>query len=365
MYLVTSAGRTSFDYFTRLSASFLQGKIYLTENPPWLTELIPAGPAKFYVPYPPMPAIAAISFVFLFGGKFEQQYLAHLFGAGIVALTMLIAWKIKQDKKLLIWTGLLTAFGNIMWFLSAVGSSWYLGQITAAFFLTFALYESLNKKRPFVTGLLLGAAFLARLQTVLSLPVFLYLFYERTWFKNYIKLGLGFLPFALFNFYYNFTRFGTIFDKGYFLIPGVMDEPWYQKGIFNLSYIPRHLKIIFGALPAFYDKFPFARPGWGGLAIWFTTPTFIYALLANVKERIVQLAWLSIVLISIVIFSHGTTGFAQFGYRFAVDFYPILLFLVIKGVSRTGVRWHHWVLLLISVLVNLWGVIWINKLGYV
>lgn len=366
VYLATSAGRTSFDYFTRLSAAFLKGKDYLTTNPPWLNELIPAGPNKFYVAYPPMPAIIALPFVFLFGENFEQQFLAHLLGAGIVALSMLLSWTLKKDKKLLIWTGLFTAFGNIIWFLSATGSSWYLGQITAAFFLTGAILEGTNKKRPFVAGLLLGAAYLARLQVVLSFPIFLYFLYDKkSWIKNYLKFALGVLPFAFFDFTYNFARFGTIFDKGYYLIPGVLVEPWYQNGLFNLSYIPRHLKIIFEAIPSFSNKFPYARPDWGGLAIWFTTPAFIYAFFANIKEKIVALSWLSIILISLVIFSHGTTGFAQFGYRFAVDFYPILIFLTIKGVIKTGLKWHHWLLLFISIAVNLWGVIWINKLGIV
>ena len=107
-----------------------------------------------------MPAILSMPFRLIFKENFQQQYLAHLLGAGIVVLTMLTAWTIKHDKKLLIWTGILAAFGNIIWFLSSVGSSWYLGQASAAFFLSFALYESITKKRPFMVGFLLGAAFL-------------------------------------------------------------------------------------------------------------------------------------------------------------------------------------------------------------
>ena len=371
VYLFTSAGQTPYDYFTRLSDAMLSGKYYLTENPPWLSELIPAGQNKFsgeamfYVVYPPMPAILAMPFRFILGNKFEQQYLAHLLGAGIVALTILIAWTVKHDKKLLIWIGLLTGFGNIIWYLSATGSSWYLGQISAAFFLTAAIYESLNKKRPLLTGIMLGAAFLSRIEIILSLPIFLYLFYNKNWFQNYLKMAIGMVPFVLTNFAYNFIRFGVLWDKAYMLIPGIMQEHWFQNGLINPINISSHLKIMFLSFPKFISKPPFIEPSWAGLAIWITTPAFVYSFRSKFKENVVKFSWLSIILISLLIFSHGTTGFTQFGYRFAVDFYPILIFLTIKSVVKTGLKWHHLVLLFISVIVNLWGVLWINKFGWV
>lgn len=365
VYFVTSAGRTPYDYFTRLSDSFLQGKLYITQNPPWLSELIPAGAGKFYVAYPPMPAILAMPFRLIFKEKFEQQYLSQLLGAAAVAFTMLISWKIKKDYKLLIWSGILSAFGTITWYLSATGSSWYLGQITAVFFLTIAIWKGMDKKNPFLVGLFLGAAYLSRLQVVLSLPLFLYLFSGRDWFKKYSLLAMGIAPFVFFDFYYNFARFGTILDKGYYLIPGIFSEPWFSKGLFNINYIPNNLKVFLGALPKFSKIFPHITPSWAGLAVWITTPAFIYAFWANIKEKAVRFSWVSIILISLLIFSHGSTGFAQFGYRFAADFYPILVFLTIKGVAKTGLKWHHWVFLFIGVFVNLWGVIFINKFGWV
>lgn len=365
IYFITSAGKTPYDYFTRLADSFLNGKYYLAENPSWLSELIPAGANKFYVVYPPMPAALAVPFRFLFEGRFEQQYLAHMLGAGITTLTFLLSWSVKKNRRLAVWAAITVGFGSIVWFLSSSGSSWYLGQASSAFFLTAALFESLNKKRPFLVGLLLGASFLSRLHTILSLPLFLYLLRRKDRFKNYSMLGLGILPFIAFNFYYNFIRFGTIFDKGYLLIPGILSEPWYQNGLFSLSYIPNHLKIIFASFPKFLKEFPYIVPSWAGLSIWITTPAFIYSFLADTKEWVVRWSWLVIILIALVVFSHGTAGFTQFGYRFAVDFYPILMFLTIKGTAKTGLKWHHWTLLSIGIIVNLWGVLWINKFGWV
>lgn len=365
VYYFSSGGLTVFNHFALLADAFLKAHLYVSLQAPWL-EQVPIDSSHFYVPYPPMPGVLLMPFRLVFKSNFAQDYLGYILAASTVVIMISISQTIKKDVKLAVWTGLLSAFGTISWFLASVGSSWYLSQICASFFLTAGLLELMTKKRYFLVGLLFGAAYLSRIEVALAFPLIFFLAYDKKhWLKNFIKMAAGTLPFILFNFYYNFSRFGVIWDKAYELIPGVSKESWFNKGVENLSYIPRHLKIIFTELPAFKNKFPFFFPGSGGLAIWFTTPAFVYALGANIKERVVRFSWISILLISLIIFSHGSTGFAEFGYRFAVDFYPILIFLVIKGVARTGVKWHHWVLLAVSIIVNLWGVILINKLGFV
>ena len=369
VYFITSSGKTPYDYFTRLADSFAQGKYYLEDNPPWLSELIPAENNKYYVVYPPMPAILSIPFVLIFGHNFQQQYLAHILGAGIVGLTMLTAWKFKKDLKLLIFIGLLVSVGNIIWFLSSVGSSWYLGQVCAAFFMTAAIYESLNKKRAILTGIFLGAMFLSRIHTVLIFPLFLYLYFDKKmWLKNYLSLTFGAIPFLLFNFYYNFVRFGTIFDQAYFILPSVLnelDKPWFANGVANPIYIPNNLRVMFLSFPVITQTFPYIIPSWAGLAIWITTPLFIFTLFNKIKDKLVLNSWISIILIFIVVASHGGTGWTQFGYRFAVDFYPLLFLLLIKYFSHNKIKKIHWILLFIGIVVNTWGVLFINKFGFV
>ncbi len=356
VYYFSSGGLTIFNHFSRLSDAFLRGNLFVSAEAPWL-EQVPIDSSHFYVPYPPMPSILLVPFRLIFKNSFPQDFLGYILAALAAVYMVKISQLIKRDLKLAVWTGILTAFGTIVWFMSSVSSSWYLGQICGYFFITAAIYESLSKKREFLIGILIGAAYLSRIELIVSLPFFLILNREGGWLKNFAKIAAGILPFILFNFYYNFARFGVIWDKAYTLIPGVTTESWYNKGVLNLSYIPQHLEIIFAALPGYKNEFPYIKPGLGGLAIWFTTPAFVYSLGANIKERVIQFSWIAIILISLVIFSHGTTGFAQFGYRFAVDFYPFLLLLTVKGLAKTGVRWHHWLLLTLSFLVNLWGVL--------
>ena len=313
-----------------------------------------------------MPAIISIPFVYLFGKEFPQQYIAHAIGAGIAALTVKLSLLIKKDQKLAIWSGLLVGLSSIIWYLSSVGSVWYLGQITAAFFLLAAMVESISKKRLTLIGIFLGAAYLSRLHTILSLPFFLFLMKDKIKIPKHLsKLIFPLLIFIGFDAIYNFVRFGVPWNEGYFLIPGILSEPWFSKGIIHPSYIIGNLKTAFLSLPIFLKTSPYIQPSWAGLAIWITTPAFILSLKAPWKDKLVRYSWISILLIFLVISLHGSTGFAQFGYRFAVDFYPFLIFLTILATAKTGLKKHHWLLLIIGIIINLWGVVWINKFGWV
>jgi len=368
VYFLSSNGTTPFDYFTRLAEAFIHGGLYITNPPSWLTELIPIQNNSFFVVYPPMPAILLVPIQLLWK-NFPQQYLAHILGALIAIIFTKIAKKFNSNKSFIIWIFLFVSLGNIIWYMASTGSVWYLGQITASFFMSLAIYESVSKKRPWHIGVFLGAMYLSRINTIVALPFFLHVLYNKNWFKNYIKLGFGLLPFILFNFMYNYLRFGTIFDTAYFLLPKILSEetkPWFANGVANIVYIPNNLKAMFWTFPKILSHFPYIQPSWAGLAIWITTPAFIYAFFAKFKEKVNRFIWISILLVFLIVASHGGTGWSQFGYRFAVDFYPLLFLLTIKGiVNMNGPKWHHWMLLFFSIIVNLWGVLWINKFGWV
>jgi hypothetical protein len=106
-----------------------------------------------------------------------------------------------------------------------------------------------------------------------------------------------------------------------------------------------------------------------GLSIFITTPAFIYCVLAG-GSRLALACWSAIVSIALGDFVHGSVGWVQFSYRFGMDFYPFLLVLTALGMranlgSGGEVTWKQRLLISLSVLVNLWGVLWINKFGWV
>lgn len=374
-YATTEGHPTPYNSFVRLADALLHGRLYLKENITWL-ELVPVD-GKYYIVPPPMPAVLLLPFVAIFGLSINQTTASVLLGSLNVSLAFLVVGEMTRNLGMRFWATVMFGFGTIHWWVATAGGVWTFSQVTSVAFLFLAIYATLKDKHPFLVGVLLGASYWSRLPTILSLPFFIAMSSDR-WLKKteagailsrinpgpILYLGLGVSIFIGLNSIYNLIRFGTPLDRSYYLIPGIMEEPWFKKGIFDITYIPRHLRVIFLGLPKFIPEFPYIIPSWSGMAIWITTPAFIYALLAGIRNRLAIGCWTSIALISLVEFTHGTWGFAQFGYRFAVDFYPFLFLLAVKGMGER-VRWHHRILISIGVLVNLWGVLWINEFGWV
>lgn len=362
IYFLSGEGEpTPHNYFIRLADAFLHGRLYLTESPSWLSELVPFK-GKYYVVSPPTPAILALPFVAIFGPDFSQTLLSVLVGSLNAALAFLVLGKLGVGERAKFWLTALFAFGTNHWYLASIGSSWYLAHVTAVFFLFLAINEVLSKQRAFLTGAFLGAAYLSHLPTIFSFPFFLILLKEKI--SRVFKFLCGISIFILLNFVYNFIRFGSLFDVAYKLIPGLLDEPWYSKGVFHFSYIGRNLKILLLKPPILKKEWPFIIPSWHGMAIWLATPAFVFAFFANIREKIVQLSWAAILLVLIPILMYGGAGWSQFGFRRAMDFTPFLLILTAKGIGK-DLKWRHKLLIILSILVNLWGVVFINKLNWV
>ena len=169
--------------------------------------------------------------------------------------------------------------------------------------------------------------------------------------------------FVFFDVMYNLVRFGTPFDVGYWMIPGILEEPWFSEGLFSLSYIQVNLRVFLLGVPVFTANPLFVLVPITGLAIWVTTPAFVYALRSNVRDAVTWWSWLTIVAVAFVIFAKGLSGWG-FGYRYAVDFYLFLYVLAVKGIGEK-IRWHHKVLICASIVVNLWGVLAVNRFGLI
>ena len=183
-----------------------------------------------------------------------------------------------------------------------------------------------------------------------------------------IKLGLGVGIFVILNFLYNYVRFDTISNIAYTI--QAAEEPWfYPEGLFHISYIPKHLWILFLKPPVFSYDVPYVLPSLEGMSILITTPAVIYVALSGIRNKTAIACWTAIIPIAFVSFAHGGYGWVQFGYRFALDFYPFLLVLIALGMKTRmegsiDLKWDQKTLILLSICVNLWGVLWINKFGW-
>ncbi|HET7289598.1 MAG TPA: hypothetical protein VFJ67_04095 [Thermodesulfobacteriota bacterium] len=365
-----------FNYFSHLADAFLHGRLYLTDPPSTFEELIAVG-NKYFEIYPPMPAILLMPFVAVLGVSFDHVLVSFFVGGFNLAVVYLIMRKLTEDEEMRIWMTVLFGFGTIHWYLATVGSVWYFAQIVATAFLLCAVLVTFTIRKPLLIGLLVGAAYWSRLPTLLSLPFFVIMLSDiwllpkngagilkRVRLSPLLLLGAGVGIFVLLNFLYNYLRFGSVFDVAYVkqsIYPAKENiSPWFNKGLFDLSYIPYHLRVLFLEPPVFMNTWPYVIPSKIGLSILITTPAFIFALFAGIRNKLSLACWSAILTTAFLIFIKSGTGWTQFGYRYALDFYPFLLLLTLRGIGRE-LKWYHKALIIAGVLVNLWGVLFINK----
>jgi hypothetical protein len=258
---------------------------------------------------------------------------------------------------------------------------------------------SLIDRRQLLVGLLFGLACTARLPVVFAAPFFILVGGGGTWVRRAVSAGIGTaIPVGLL-LLYNLTTTGHVLHPGYDWqyqreangYPSLNYNP--DWGIEDPRYLVQNLGIMFLSTPAilpelapgalgdgdpvcqpprttrglFDRRCPIAEPQAIGMSIILTSPAFLLAIsaLRSRRSRLVAGAYLSILLIALVNLMHFSQGWVQFGYRFSNDFVVFALLLVAVGMSRRGgVGWLGFGLVAASVVVNLWGVIWGNILGW-
>lgn len=368
-----------FNYFIYLADALLDGRLDLQDTPFYFEELITKDGLSYAI-YPPMPALLLVPFVAVWGLSFSQVFASILLGSVNVALVFLLMRRLTVSFEKQVWMTLLFAFGTIYWYTSTIGSVWYFAHIVSLFFLFLAIYETFGKRRVLLIGLLLGASYWSRIPTILTLPFFIVMlsdlwlpsspgssFIKRVKLRPLLLLALGVGVFICLNFLYNYLRFGSPFDVAYSMHTiseaKAKVSPWFDQGLFSLSYAPHHLYTFLLHPPAFIESWPYIVPSKVGLSVLITTPAFVFAFAAGIRNRLALACWLAVIPTALLIFTKSGTGWTQFGYRYALDFYPFLLLLTFKGIPDK-LKWYHKLLIILSILVNLWGVLFINKFEF-
>jgi hypothetical protein len=365
LYLWTVSEPVTLDSFLPLADGFLDGRLYIDQQMPWL-ELVPRPEGGFYSPFPPMPAIVLVPFIALFGSGFDQGIATALFGGTSVALVWLLLRRAGVASAPRGWLTAAFAVGSVHWWAAGTGTVWLHAQVVAVFFALLALNLAVRRRWPFVAGLLLGCAAASRLPMGLTLPLYLALFLGLQfppWLRRpsgpeiraaaMVLAGVA-IPAALVA-VYNLARFGSPFEFGYGLIPGVLEEPWYASGILSIEYLPRHLHVIFVRGFDFVDAFPWFRPNWYGASLVLTMPILLWLVKARSTTPLIAYGWISVVLGLIPNVLHGAPGFAQLGYRFILDVLPVML-LMLGWVFRDRMSIEARIAIGLGILVNAYGV---------
>jgi hypothetical protein len=374
-YVIAGWGApTIYDYYGRLADAFVHGRYWLLDHPEWLNELLACGDGKWCVAYPPLPALLSIPLL-AFGTPTAQNLVSQICGGASAGVLYLALRAYGAPRAVAIVGALLSAFGTTLLFTSVDGRAWNAAHAVAMLFTTIAFLIAARGGPAWGVGLTIGLAALARLPVAAAAPALALLVARRgdTPFRTAgLRLVAGGLPLLLVYVGYNLARWGTVTDAGYARL--AQGDFFFDHGLFSLTYVPRHIYAMFMEPPDFVPNvWYFLRPRIVGMSLFLTTPAFlfVFAGLQDMRRSIVvAAAALAAGLALVPDVTHGTVGFAQFGYRFSIDAQPFLIALALGGDAlRDGVwRSRSSMLFLVAcglaVAMNLYATIAIIRYGF-
>src|SRR6516165_10758986 len=392
-YFSTNATLRDLDYTSEIASALLRGDLGLREKPPeWLNEMIPYG-HRYYSAFPLGAVISMMPVALLQKASVIRNFPARILGALIAGACVYFFFQLAKAfgpdysnlkpkplaRRILL--ALFPVFATWTWCNLGMGGAWQIALGLALLGATAALYFTLVRPSPFLAGAFFALAAGNRTELFITAPFYLYLFWRRS-SENIagqsrtvrVKQALGVntpmvidfltLPvaLALLTAVYNFVRFRSIFDFGYFHIPEVRDEPWYEHGLFSLHSIPWNLhKMVF---QGFRDdpNFPFITFDPFGCSILLSTPFLFLLFRYGGKYKVIS--WIAIGVLTFILWCHGNPGGWQFSYRYAMILLP-WMFLLLTGNGPPTITVTEISLLAVSVAINAvatWLFLWTDKI---
>ena len=172
-----TAGRADFMY---LSDAFLHLRVWIPAgvyppNAPQIGEndvILVAG--RIYVPFAPFPAIALMPLIALIGPVTADHWETGInaaLAAGVVGLAYWVAGRIGLRRiPGRVFLALLLGFSTQVWWVTTRGGVWHTGHLVAMILTLFLLAEMFGRRRAWLMGLLVGAAFLTRAPVAFAAP---------------------------------------------------------------------------------------------------------------------------------------------------------------------------------------------------
>ena len=396
-----------YDYTFRVAGRLLNGALGLAEAPPGhLNEFVPFDGAWYSV-FPlgsvltmiPAAALKAIGVI----NDMPAALIVALLAAGIFYFLLKIGsrYDLPRDRVLLTSLGIL--FGMWTWTNLTFSGAWQLALGFAMLGELGAIYFTVFDRRPLLAGAFFALGFGNRTEVLLTAPVLILLlgregrgaFIESAgrgssdeppataggtdlWsellealkgLKGSWRRIAAFcaVPFVLgvSTLAYNHARFGSPVDFGYARIPGVLEEPWYNHGIFSIRYIPRQAWEMLLKPWEFRDAFPYLAPNPFSASILWSSPFILFALRFGTRDKVLKYAaWIEIALMTVLLWMHGNSGGWQFGYRYWMVCLPWLFVILLENAPRkiSPIEWAAYVFSFAANAYATWLFNWTNYL---
>lgn len=308
---------------------------------------------KYYLPYPPAPALLIIPFLSIGGGLINSVLIAVLLSCLNIFLLNSIFKKLEISNKYVPWLIYGFIFGTGYWFVLLSSHHVYgFAEIVSVTTVLLLLNELFGKKRAVLMGLFLGLAFLSR-QFTIFLAVFVigYLIYKymlepsfhsnRIFWKKTLLFAGSLGIFILGYFLYNYARFGNPLNTGYknILFIGVLKERVEQYGVFSRHYV------LYNLYNYLFKGFNIEFTGKGllqikdvdlyGTALFIASPFLVASFKTDWNKFLRLFAWITIgIIFTGLLFYHNNGKDQVNASRFTLDFLPLMLILTGLGAKN-------------------------------
>ena len=386
------------NHYVHLAQAWLQGRLDVGGVPPGTNDWAcfdtvdqgPCPPGRYsfsgpdgerylwYVSFPPLPAVLLLPVVAIFGlGTLDALFWALFAGLAPTFLFLVLRFLRESGRSgrserddLLVTT--LFAIGSVYFFVAVQGTVWFAAHVVAAAFICLYLLCSFGARRPAAAGLALGLAFLCRPATLLLAGFFVLQAITAAQPKG--RTGSGSaprllrtlatfaLPLAVIGaavMWYNAARFGDPFELGYRFLQIRWRSRIETWGLFSTHYLPRNLTVFFLSVPWLIHSSPFIRITRHGLALWFTSPNLLWSLWPKKLDATIVALWAAVLPTAICTLLYQNTGWVQFGYRFSLDYLPLLFVLIALSRGRFGVAFLSCAVFAIA--VNTFGAVTFDR----
>lgn len=364
-HLYLTVGQRGYDkVLSSLATQFIKGKLALPIfNLPLRDFSVYNN--NFYVYFGPLSSILLIPGAFFMGDNFPQVSLGVLSMVISFIAIYLISRKFNFHKLDSLFLSLFFVFSTVLFASSVINITAYQVEALGVPFILLSIWAYLYKKNPVFIGLFIGLAAMTRVTLVLATFFFFLEFIRKKMSIGQFILLLIPLVFCLSLLgFYNYKRFNSVFETGYNYNISRSDDPIGKNsekyGEISITHIPANLYsfLIMAPEPLLADKdngfmlrFPYVKFSPWGLAIWFSSPLFLFLITRFKRGQYSLSAGLTAFMLSIPVFTWYSIGYAQTGYRYALDFLPFLFLLLIPSLmpklTRTAI-----VLILIGVVFN-------------
>jgi hypothetical protein len=381
------------NYFKDLALSFTQGRLDIKECPPSTNCYdIVQYKGKIFMYQPPAPALIYIALVKIWGRGTPDPLINAFAGAlnsALVFFILLLLAKKTGCNPGFSWICLLSvfwAFGTVQFYMSMLGSVWYIAQVFGQMFLLLSILLLLiGSSLPLLlsSGIFFGLAVFTKNDLVFYL-IFMaglaYILYKEknsgqrrsaVPTKEIAVFMAAFVLFGIASLIYNAARFdGNMLENGikYHNMNSAFTDNFNKFGYLSPAYVPHNILTEVFMPPKFIGVPPFFEFSKYGFGFLWASPLFLLAFvsLAVFFSRgktknvvLISATFMSFFLISGLIFLIMGNGWDQFASRYSLDYQFLMIILMISAI----LKWEKSLIFKVFFMILLFVSLYMNYNG--